>query len=369
MRTILFLIQKEFIQIFRNKTMLPMIFIVPIVQLVVLVNAATLEMKKIDMTVVDKDLSAMSRGLIAKFEASPFYKIQNTSFDVNDGEDDLKSDKSEIVLHIKSGFEKNLLQDGNGEVQMLINSVNSMAAGLINAYTTLIIVDYNKSIILKKYGKSFSLPIHIKPKYLFNPQLNFNIFMLPGILVILVTIIGMFLTALNIVREKELGTIEQLNVTPLRKYQFIIGKLIPFLIIGLFEMSFGLFIGHLLFDLPMVGSYGVLFLFTTIYLVVALGMGMFLSAISSNQQQVMFLAFFFMLTFILMSGLFTPVESMPVWAQKVNVINPYAYFMRVIRMIILKGSGLRDIANEIYSLLIYAVVILSLATWRYKKVA
>jgi len=214
-----------------------------------------------------------------------------------------------------------------------------------------------------------SLPINIKPRYLFNTELDFNIFMLPGILVILVTIIGMFLTALNIVREKELGTIEQLNVTPLLKHQFIIGKMIPFLIIGVFEMAFGLLVGHLFFNLPMVGSYWVLFLFTTIYLVVALGIGMFLSVISATQQQVMFLAFFFMLTFILMSGLFTPVESMPMWAQKVNIINPYAYFMRVIRMIILKGSGLSDIKNEIYSLLIYAVVILSLATWRYKKVA
>jgi ABC-2 type transport system permease protein len=193
--------------------------------------------------------------------------------------------------------------------------------------------------------------------------------MFSGILVIVVTLIGMFLTALNLVREKELGTAEQMNVTPIRKYQFILAKLLPFLMIGLFELAFGLVIGRILFDLPIRGSLLVLFGTATVYLIVALGIGLFLSTISETQQQMMFIAFFFMITFILMSGVFTPAESMPDWAQKINVLNPMAYFMKAIRMILLKGSGFSDVAREFYSLGIYAIAILSLAILNYRKTA
>jgi ABC-2 type transport system permease protein len=193
--------------------------------------------------------------------------------------------------------------------------------------------------------------------------------MVPGILVILVTIISLFLTAMNIVREKEMGTIEQINVTPIKKYQFIIGKLLPFLIIALFELAFGLFLGRIIFHVPVVGNLSLLFGFAVIYLLVILGFGLFLSVISDSQQQVMFVTFFFMLVFILMSGIFTPTESMPAWANKVNIINPIAYFMSVIRMILLKGSGFSDILTEFYSLLIYAFISLGLAVWRYRKTA
>lgn len=369
MRTIIFLIQKEFIQIFRNKTMLPLIFAIPVVQLVILVNAATLDMKRIDMTVVDKDMSPTSRAMIQKFEGSPFYQISNTTFSTEEAEATLKDNSADMVIHIPQGFEKDLFEEKDADVQILINAINGTAAGLINAYTASIISDFNQKIIVDQTGRDFELPVEVNSRFFFNAQLDYNIFMLPGILVILVTLIGMFLTALNIVREKELGTIEQLNVTPIKKYQFIIGKMVPFMVIALFEFAFGLAIGHIFFGLTMEGSYAVLFLFTVIYLLVALGFGLFLSAISNSQQQVMFVMFFFMLTFILMSGIFTPTDSMPEWAKVVNVINPFAYFMKVIRMIILKGSGLADIQREIYSLLIYAVIILSLATWRYKKVA
>jgi ABC-2 type transport system permease protein len=144
-------------------------------------------------------------------------------------------------------------------------------------------------------------------------------------------------------------------------------KLIPFWVIALFELAFGLVVGKLLYDLPMVGSLGLLFLFACVYIIVVLGIGLFLSTISNTQQQLMFVAFFFMITFILMSGVFTPTDSMPLWAQKINLLNPAAYFMRVIRMILLKGSEFRDISREFFSLLVYAAVILSLAVVNYRK--
>lgn len=199
--------------------------------------------------------------------------------------------------------------------------------------------------------------------------MNYKIFMLPGILVILITIIGMFLSALNLVREKEMGTTEQINVTPIKKYQFIIGKLLPFWIIALFELTLGLVIGYYFFDVPVLGNISTLLLFASIYLFAVLGVGLFISTIASTQQQLMFVSFFFMLTFILMSGIFTPVESMPAWGQKINIINPFSYFIRVIRMILLKGSGLIDISREIVSMSVYALITLSFSIWRYRKIA
>ena len=193
--------------------------------------------------------------------------------------------------------------------------------------------------------------------------------MLPGILVILVTLIGAFLTALNIVREKEMGTIEQINVTPIKKYQLIIGKLVPFWCIALFDLAFGLVVGKILFHVPIIGSVFLIFGFASVYLLVALGLGLFISSLAQTQQQVMFIIYFFLLTFILMSGIFTPLESMPDLAKKINIINPFAYFMRAMRMIMLKGSTFFDVLKDLASLAIYAVVILSLALWRYRKVA
>ncbi|MFH1319234.1 MAG: ABC transporter permease [Bacteroidota bacterium] len=371
MRTILFIIQKEFIQIFRNRTMLPIIFIMPIVQLIVLVYAATLEMKHIDMYVVDNDMSVTSRRLINKFQGSPFFYVENSSFSIKEAENELRKDNADIILRIPEGFEKKLVRENSSKLQLLINAINGAVAGLTNAYSMSVISDFNKEIIAEWVNNPSGLKhqnINITYSYWYNPELNYKIYMLPGILVILVTVIGMFLSALNLVREKEMGTIEQINVTPIRKYQFITGKLLPFWIIALFELSFGLTIGKILFDIPMVGSLFLLFCFAAIYLVVALGIGLFISTVTNTQQQVMFLAFFFMIVFILMSGIFTSVESMPKWAQSVNYINPFSYFMKVIRMVLLKGSGFADVAKEFLSLSIYGIIILSLATWRYRKV-
>ncbi|MCK5171591.1 MAG: ABC transporter permease [Bacteroidales bacterium] len=372
MRKIKFILQKEFTQIFRNKTMLPMIFGMPILQLVILVHAATLEMKSIDMYVVDKDLSSLSHKLITKFDFSPFYNITGVSFSIDDANEAIEKNQADFIIHIPYGFERDLIRENSTKVQLLIDGINGMAASLIYAYSSTVISDFNRNIIvdLTQMPAIEDLnPIVVETSYWYNPELNYKTYMLPGILVILVTIISMFLAAMNIVREKEIGTIEQLNVTPIRKYELIVGKLMPFLIIALFELAFGLAIGKFFFHIPMVGSLGLLFGFTVVYLLVVLGIGLFISTISSTQQQVMFIAFFFMLVFILMSGIFTPTESMPMWAQNVNIINPFYYFMRVIRMILLKGSGFWDISREFFSLLIYAIIMLSLAVWKYRKVA
>lgn len=361
---------KEFKQIFRNRLMLPIIFVIPVVQMIVLTYAASLEMKGISMAVVDQDYSQASRLLVSRFEGSPFFEISLATSDYQEAVRELTRDRVDVILHMPHEFEKRLYSEQETDLQLVVNAINVTEAGLINAYCTRIVNDFNTQVRAEWFGLEGSgrlMALEIIPRYWYNPLLDYKIYMFSGILVIIVTLIGMLLTALNLVREKEMGTTEQINVTPLRKYQFLMAKLIPFMVIALFELAFGLMIGRLLFGLPIEGSLGLLFLFTCVYLFVVLGIGLFLSTISNTQQQLMFLAFFFMITFILMSGVFTPVDSMPLWAQKINMVNPVAYFMKVIRMILLKGSGFSDISREFYSLGIYAVVILTLAITNYRK--
>lgn len=370
MRILATLLVKEFKQIFRNRLMLPIIFVVPVVQMILLTYAASLEMKGISMAVVDQDYSQASRLLVSRFSGSPFFEINLVSSDYKEAVDQLTADQVDVVLYMQHGFEKKLYSDKETDLQLLVNAINPTEAGLINAYCTQIVTDFNGQVRTEWFGldeAGHSTFLEIIPSYWYNPLLDFKIYMFSGILVIIITLIGMLLTALNLVREKEMGTTEQINVTPIRKYQFIMAKLIPFLIIALFELAFGLLIGRLLFGLPIVGSLGLLFLFTCVYLLAVLGIGLFLSTISNTQQQLMYMAFFFMLTFILMSGVFTPVDSMPAWAQKINLANPVAYFMKVIRMILLKGSVFSDISKEFYSLCVYAILILTLAISNYRK--
>lgn len=364
MRRILILLQKEFIQIFRNKTILPIIFVLPIVQLLILANAATQEMKNIRLTIVDFDNSSESRRLINAFDQSKFYTLIPVSGNVDRAVELIDLGKTDAALVIPKHFGKSLVEGAPVNIQLMLNAINITAAALSQSYTTGIIQNFASSISIQNIN-------HIKPKqsvrYWYNPELNYKLYMVPGILVILVTIVGMFLTAINIVREKELGTIEQVNVTPIKPYQFVIGKLLPFWIIALFELSFGLLIARLVFNLTIAGSIPLLFAFAAIYLLVALGLGLILSTSASNQQQVMFMAFFFMIVFLMLSGLFTPTESMPKWANWFNTINPLYYFMKVNRMLILKGSDFTNLKDSFLSISLMAVAVLSIAILRYRK--
>jgi ABC-2 type transport system permease protein len=350
--------------------MLPIIFIVPIVQLVVLVHAATFEIKNINMTVVDRDMSGYSQRLVNKFAATGFFRIQNTTFSSQDATNDLVTNDSKLVLEIPPHFERDLIRNKKAAIQLRVNAIDGMAAGLSNAYANAIISDFNRNIALEW----FKMPklqggthIAIDESYWYNPELNYKTFMVPGILVLLITIIGMLLSGINLVREKEIGTMEQINVTPIKKYQLIIGKMLPFLAIALFDLAFGLTIGFVFFHVPIVGSLPLLFGCAVVYLFVALGFGLLVSTLVDTQQQAMFIAFFFMMIFIMMSGLFTSIESMPIWGQYIDRLNPVAYFVRIIRMILLKGSGFRDIQTEFWSLVTYGFVVFFIAIARYHK--
>ena len=368
MKTILYIVQKEFLQIARDKFLRTAIIMVPIVQMLVLVYAATFEMKNIKIYFVDQDKSTQSVALINKFVSSRFFVGAGISDDVSTAEGKLTTDEADVVCVLPDKFSKGLEMQTRPTVQFLLNSINGSLAELSLAYCRAVVADFSKEIVVKKgFSENLSAGIDVRTRHWYNPELNYRIFMAPGILVILVTIIGWMMTGMNLVKEKERGTIEQLNVTPIRKYQFIAGKLLPFLFIGLFDLAFGLILARILFRVPIVGSLMTLFTFASIYLVAILGIGLFISTISNTQQQVLFVSFFFVMIFVLMSGLFTSVENMPDWGKRLNIINPMAYFIRVIRMILLKGSGFADISKELISISVYAVCTNALAIWRYKK--
>jgi ABC-2 type transport system permease protein len=369
-RTIFFILQKEFRQIFRNKSMLPVIFVIPVLQLLVLSFAVTFEIKNINLVIVDQDRSTASRQLVSKFTAPPFYHVRGYAGSYGQAEELLKTGKAHQILIIPPRFERDMQRESRASVQLITNAIDGSAAAVMNAYGNMIIQDYNRDIRVELSGGSEGkIPFDIRYSYWFNPGLDYRTYMVPGILVLLVTIIGMFLSSMNVVREKEMGTLEQINVSPVKKYQFMIGKLLPFWFIALFELAFGLTLARLIFGIPIVGSLWLIFGVASVYLLAVLGIGLFISTLVDTQQQAMFLAWFLAVIFIMMSGLFTPVDSMPQWAQQINTVNPVAYFIRMMRMIMLKGSRFSDILQPFTAITVYAVVSLSLSVWRYRKVA
>ncbi len=372
MRTILYLIRKEFIQIFRNKFIGRAIFGVPIVQLLILVPAVTFEIKSVRLVVIDRDMTSESRGLISRLEGSTFFRLSYSVASEEEANNLMDEEKCDLVLQIPPGFGKNIGVGRPAGLLASVNAINASNAQLSWVYLNGVIRDYNMNIIAENISINPLIPapqIVVTNRYWYNEMLNYKHYMLPGILGILVTAIGFLLAGLNLVREKEIGTIEQINVTPVRKYQFIIAKMIPFLIIGLIDLAIGMLLGKLLFNVPFEGSIGLLFLSATIFLTAILGLALFISTLSGTQQQFMFIAFFFMIIFILMSGIFTPYESMPQWAQQFNRVNPVAYLMRINRMVMLKGSTIHDISTELWSLVIIAITFTFFAVRRYRKTA
>ncbi len=370
MRSLLFLLQKEFRQIFRDSSILRIIFVMPMIQLLVLPWAADYEMKNINITVVDHDHSPYSQRLISKITASGYFILQDYTDSYKNALEDIEKDKSDLILEIPAQFEKNLIKLNESKLFIAANAVNGVKANLGGAYLSSIIQDFNgqiRSEWIQLPRFSPYLTIEVTPTNKFNPLMNYKYFMVPGILVILVTMVGSFLASLNIVKEKEIGTIEQINVTPIKKYQFILGKLIPFWILGLIVLAIGLGVSWLFYGIVPVGSWLVIFGFAAVYMLAVLGLGLLLSTFMANQQQAMLVSFFLMMIFILLGGLYTSIDSMPHWAQMITKVNPVAYFIEVMRMVVLKGSGWSDIKYQLLIILAFAVILNGWAVLSYRK--
>lgn len=367
MRIIFHIVRKEFIQIFRNRTLLPILFVMPVVQLLVLTFAADFEIKNIKLHIVDQDRSSATKSLTAKLAGSGYFRISGLSHHVEEGFEQLEEDRADAVLVFPAGFERRFLRGEAPKIQALINAINGTKAGLTGAYLQAIIAGYNLEQIPVQPRSKQAGVFNISVRNWFNPEMDYKIFMAPGILALLATMIALFLTSINLVREKELGTIEQLNVTTIGRMHFIVGKIIPFWIIALFDLVIGYLLVRTLFNVPMVGGVLTALAFANLYLLVMLGFGMFISTISETQQQAMFISWFVMVIFILLSGLFTPIDFMPSWAKAITKLNPVAYFVQFLRMVMLKGSEFRHVSSMFAALAVYAVVINTLAVLNYRK--
>ncbi len=370
MRTLRFLLQKEFLQIFRDPSIFRILFIMPMVQLLVLPLAADYEIKNINLSVVDHDHSEYSRKLINKITSSGYFRLRDYSPTFPQALKTIESDKTDLVLEIPAQFERALVKDNSAPLLISVNAINGIKAGLGGAYLQGIVQNFNMEVRNQwiQYARLNPQPqIEVTFSNWYNPTMNYHVFMVPGILVMLMTIIGASIASNNIVREKEMGTIEQINVSPIRKSQFIIGKLVPFWILALLILTVGLTIARVVYGIVPVGHYATIYLFASIYLMAILGLGLLMSTFASTQQQSMLVSFFLTMIFNLLSGLFTPIESMPEWAKMLTRFNPVSYFIEVMRMVILKGSGLADIKYHILAELGFAFVFITWAILNYHK--
>lgn len=372
MKILRFILQKEFRQILRDRTILSMMFFAPIVQLIILPLAANFEVKNVNIAYIDHDHSSYSRQLGNKIASSGYFKIAGSPNSFKDGLEMIEYGKADLVLEIPAGFEKNLVREKSQKVNLSVDAINGTKASLGGAYLVQVLADFNSNLdinIKAPNGSSVTPParISVESTNWYNPRAEYKYYMVPGILVLLLTMIGGFITALNIVKEKEIGTIEQINVTPIQKWQFILGKLIPFWVMGIIVFTLGLIVMYLFYGIFPVGSLLVLYLFAAVYLVALLGFGLLISTFADTQLQAMFIAFFFMMIFMLMSGFFTSIDSMPDWAITVSNLTPVTHFIKVVRLIVLKGAGLADIGIELGYLALFAVALNGFAIWNYKK--
>lgn len=370
MRILRFLLIKEFKQIFRNRAILAIILAMPVIQLIILPLAANYEVKNINLAVIDNDHSDYSRDLITKVTSSGYFRLTGYSQSYRKALHLVEEDKADIILEIPKNFEKELLTENQQQLFITINAVNGTKAGLGGGYISSIIQEYNNQIRVKNIvpDKFNPMPvIEITSSNWYNPNLNYRLYMVPGVLAMLVTLVGGFLSALNIVKEKEGGTIEQINVSPIKKYHFILGKLIPFWILGNVVFGLGLIVSWIFYGIVPLGSILLLYGFVVLYLLAILGFGLLVSTFCETQQQAMLIMFFFIMIFVLMGGLFTSIDSMPEWAKTVSRFNPVSYFIDVMRMVIIKGSTFQDIKPHMLIIICFAIVLNFAAVLNYRK--
>lgn len=370
MKALPYLIKKEFKQMFRNP-FLPKLFItLPTVMLLIMPWAANQEVKGLKLGVIDSDHSTTSERLVNKAAASKYFTLNDYSPTYSQAMKSINSGDADIILDIPQGFEKDLVTQGTAPVMILANAVDGQKSGLGSSYVAGIVQDY-ASELREENGASYA-PRHYAsfntaPYYKYNPHLDYKVFMVPALMVMMLTMLSGFLPALNIVGEKEKGTMEAMNVSPVGKMEFILSKLIPYWTVGFFVLTYSMLLAWLIYGFVPAGSIATIYLFSTLYIIVVSGLGLVISNRSETMQQALFLMFFFLMVLILMSGLFTPVASMPQWAQTITYANPLRWFIEVMRMVYLKGSGIANFTTHLIVLSVFAAVMWGVAIVSYRK--
>jgi ABC-2 type transport system permease protein len=378
MRNILFVMWKELLELRQNPRLFPVLFLAPLIQLTVLGYAATTDVTNVPVLVVDSDRSAESRGLIRSFDASANFTIVGIVSSIEEIDAFLETRRAWMALTIPPGFGRLVREGGPASVQVVADGSDANSTNVALGYTTNLVSDYAQSLMSSapraqmaaRDGVLLNRPGGIQPivRVWFNSRLESRYFMLPGIVALLLLAVTTNLSSMAIVREKEVGTLEQLSVTPLGRLELIVGKLLPYALVGIIDVALTLIVVLLWFEVPMRGSFALLFLMSSIYLLTALGLGLFVSTISQTQQQAMMTTtFFFLIPMVYLSGFVFPIENMPAAIQPVTYLIPLRYFIVIVRGLFLKGVGLETFWREALVLLAWGVGILGLAIWRSRK--
>ncbi len=369
MAVIFEIIKKEFYQIRQDKRMMIVSFFVPVMQVVLLGYTATTDITNSAMVVCDMDRTAESRAFVEKFTTSNYFIPK---FAVNKPEEVtpyIDAAKANIAVVIPKGFARKLFSRETAQVQVILDGADANTANILLNYATQIVTSYSRQVVAKyaSIGAGMS-PILPEPRVWFNPDLKSSNFMVPGVVAMVLMIITMTLTSVGVVKEKEIGTLEQILVTPIKSYQFILGKLIPFVIIGFIDTIIVLAVAHYWFGVPLVGSLPLLFGLSALFLLTTLGLGLFISTIAKSQGQAMMIAqFFFFMPFLFLSGFTFPIANMPEWIQYLTYLIPLRYFLEIVRGIFLKGTDLTHLWTQAAALLAFGVVILGLSVMRFRK--
>jgi ABC-2 type transport system permease protein len=371
------MIWKELIELKEDPRLFGLLIAAPILQLFMLGYAATTDVRDVPIVVADADRSTASRDLIARFDASPNFTIAGVVSGTHDVDPYLERGHAWMALAIPPDYGAALARGVPQRVQVIADGSDANSTNVALGYATNLIGGYAQELALARVAAGPPAPsavgaprggIEPRVRVWFNPRLESRDFMLPGVLALLLLVITTNLSSMGIVREKELGTLEQLNVTPLRRWELILGKLLPYALVGLVDACLVLGVAVLWFEVPLRGSVVLLFGLTLIYLLTTLGLGLFVSTISSTQQQAMMTTTFFLLTpMIYLSGFIVPIENMPAVVQPFTYLIPLRYFLVILRSIFLKGVGLETLWPQALALTAWGIVILSLAIARSTK--
>jgi len=368
MKKIRYLIKKEFLQLFRDKKLLPPIFLAPILQLILLGYAVTFDVKNISLSVYDMDNSYSSRELISKFTSSGYFVLKSKMDNYNGLEQNIQKNEVSMGLVIPLNFEKNIKTGKTAPVQLIVDGSDANSSTIGLSYAKVVVINFAQRLLKEREIPIKVSKINTEFRSWYNQELKSKYFMIPGVLALLLMLVTMMLTSMIIVKEKEIGTMEQLIVTPIRPTQLIAGKLIPFIIIGFIDINLVLFISYFWFGIPIKGSIILLYFLSGTFILTTLGLGLFISTISKTQQQAMMTTtFFFMLPFIYLSGFIFPIENMPKILQYVSNMIPLTYFLRIIRGIFLKGNGFDLLWDEFVILLSFGIGIFGLSALRFRK--
>ncbi len=372
MSTIMLIVMKELRQLFRDKRLRFMAIAAPIIQLTVLGYAAVTDVKYVPLVVCDYDRSSISRGLVDRFLNSGYFELAG-AVDTADGVDNyIEHGAAELALVIPADFSEKTLLRQTAQLQVIADGTDGNSANIALAYATMIVNSHSQDVlqdILDKNPQSV-LPPRIVPeiRVWHNASLKSRNYMVPGVLAFVLMLITMSMTSMAIVREREIGTMEQLLVTPIRPWQLLFGKLIPYILIGMIDVTLALLVAVFWFHVPLRGSVGLLYLCSGLFVLTMLGLGLFVSTVARTQQQALMIAQFgFFIPFIYFSGFVFPIENMPVLIQKITYFVPLRYFMEIIRGIFLKGVGINILWPQMLALVAFGITIFTLAVLRFRR--